>query len=214
MRVRRYLTAGIWLATTVGATALVWTATSVVAGDVTDRPAPVLAQREVVQALQVDPPGDRTTTTVTTPRTPTSTVARSAAPTPPLVGPVQPPAPEAGAALPPPPPATSTTTASLPTANPTTPPTTARPVDPTATFSTAGGVVTSSCTGYFIRLVAATPTDGYAAEVLDRGPATVDVHFVGPAETEEIRVRLVCLGGGPIRVPDQHQRPGNMPGQP
>lgn len=212
VQVRRLLTAGTWLATTVGATGLVWTATSVVAGDVTDRPAPVIAHREVLQALQVESLGARTTTTVATARPPTSNVARVPAPTAPVGGPTTAPAPEPSATLPPPLPTTTTT--STATVAPTSPPTTPRPINPTATTSTAGGVVTASCSGYFIRLVAATPADGYAVDVLDRGPATVDVHFVGPAEAEEIRVRLVCFDGRPIRIPDQHQGPGTTPGPP
>ena len=71
--------------------------------------------------------------------------------------------------------------------------------------------MTASCSGFFIRLVAATPTDGYAAEVLDRGPASVHVHFVGRGR-EESRVRLVCFGGRPIRVPDQHEESSETSG--
>lgn len=209
---RRLLTAGLWLGTTVGATGLVWTATSVVADDVTDRPPPVIAHSEVVQALQVDTLDARTTTTVATARPPTSSVPRAPAPTAAVGGPTMSPAPEPNTTLPPPTPTTTTTTTA--TVNPTSPPTTSRPIDPTATSSTAGGVVTASCSGYFIRLIAATPTDGYAVDVLDRGPATVDVHFVGPSESEEIRVRLVCFDGRPIRIPDQHQGPGSTPGRP
>ena len=193
------LTAGIWLATTVAATAMVWTATSVVAGDVTDRPAPVVAPREVVQALAEVTPDPGTGPPPSTAPDPTPTTTPRTRPT----APPSQPAPGAATTLPPPPPSTTTTTTAAPASTP--PPTTAPPApDPTATYSTEGGVVTASCSGFFIRLVAATPTDGYAVEVLDRGPASVHVHFVGRGH-EESRVRLVCFGGRPIRVPDQHE---------
>jgi len=42
---------------TVGSTALVWAATSIVAADVTDRPAAVVAHHDVVSALASGPSG-------------------------------------------------------------------------------------------------------------------------------------------------------------
>lgn len=201
MQVRRLLTAGIWLATTGAATAMVWTATSVVVADVTDRPPPVVPREEVVQALEEAIPGPEATPPVETPTT-TSTSPRRATTTAPPPGASASPAPDPGTTVPPPPPTSTTTTT---TTAPATPPSTAPPApDPTGTFSTTGGVVTATCSGYFIRLVAATPADGYAVEVLDRGPASVDVHFKGRGG-DEIRVRLVCFGGRPIRVPDRHE---------
>ena len=201
MQARRLLTAGIWLAATVAATALVWTATSVVAEDVTDRPPTVVAPQEVAQALEEVDTGPPPAPPVTAPQR--STQARPPASTAPPVTapPPEPPAPAATTTLPPP--ITTTTTA------PPAPTTTAAPApDPTATFATSGGVVTATCSGFFIRLVAATPADGYSVDVLDRGPGSVHVHFVGRAG-EEVRVRLVCFSGRPIRVPDQHEEDQN-----
>lgn len=186
---------------------MVWAATSVVAGDVTDRPAPVVAHREVVQALAATPSTTSTTPAVTAPTSPRPTVPQRPTQAVPVEGPSQPQGPGPGTTLP------SPTTTTVPTtASTAPPPTTAPPIDPTATFSTAGGVVTATCSGYFIRLVSATPTDGYAVQVLDRGPATVDVHFTGSGD--EVRVRLVCFGGRPTRIPDQHEARGASPGPP
>ncbi|MDP9074733.1 MAG: hypothetical protein M3N98_11270, partial [Actinomycetota bacterium] len=56
MPIRRLFGVGLWLLTTVAATAMVWTATSVVAADVTDHPAPVVAHRDVVSALSGSAP--------------------------------------------------------------------------------------------------------------------------------------------------------------
>jgi hypothetical protein len=198
VRARRWLTTGIWVVTTLAATGLAWAATSAVAGDVTDRPARVLAAREVAKALRVDPAGTAVATTVAPLSTTTSVVARrpAARPSTTVARPVTTPAP---------PPTTVTTAA--PTTTPTT--TTApQPVVAGTTLSTAGGVITTSCSGFFIHLVAVTPTDGYSVDVLDRGPATVDVHLIGPPGTAAILVRLVCFGGQPIRIPDQH--PGTL----
>ncbi|MGH9281356.1 MAG: hypothetical protein ACRD0S_00300 [Acidimicrobiales bacterium] len=198
MQVRRLLTAGIWLATTAAATAMVWTATSVVAGDVTDRPPTVVAPREVAQALREEVTPAGTAPPASAPGSPTSTTSRPPEPPPPPVGATQSQAP--APTLPPSTASTTTTTTTLPGPTTTLPPA----PDPTATFSTSGGVVTAACSGFFIRLVAATPADGYAVEVLDRGPASVHAHFVRRAG-QDVRVRLVCFGGRPIRIPDQHE---------
>ena len=201
MHARRLLTAGIWLATTAAATAMVWAATSVVASDVTDRPPRVVAARDVVQALEEEAsPGLETAVPATTPA-PAPTVAPAPATTAPARLPqTTPPEPVPTPTIPPTPTSTTTTPTTVPT-----PPSTAAPApDPSATFSTAGGEVTATCSGYFIRLVAATPADGYAAVVLDRGPARVHVHFEERGG-DVVRVRLVCFGGRPIRVPDQDE---------
>lgn len=222
MRFRRLLASGIWLATTVAATAMVWAVTSVVAADVTDRPPPVVARSEVELALRTGvvttwPPD--TAIPQATPPTPSSrsggattvpTAARPpTAPTPPAA-PVAPPTTTTTIASAPAAPSTSTT---VPVTVATTTPTTQPAVDPTATYATAGGVVSVACTsGYFIGLVAATPRDGYLAQILDRGPASVDVHFIAPGE--EIRVRVVCFGGRPVRIPDQHRGDGGTSSTP
>ena len=175
---RRLIASGTWLATTAAATAMVWAATSVVAADVTDRPAAVLPHRQVVIALQT---GSEADTAPAVTAAPTSTTTAPAPAPPPRNQSSQPPD-----TVPAP---TFTPPSTLPPPDPTPPPTVPPPVtpppttqpspNPTATFSTAGGTVTATCSGYFIRLVSATPTDGYAVEVLDRGQSTVDVNFTG-----------------------------------
>jgi hypothetical protein len=204
VRLRRLLTVGIWLATTAAATTMAWTVTSVVARDVTDRPPPVVAHREVIEALQEDSSSEVAPTTTTA----LVTAPRQRAPTQPPLGASQPQPPVPETTLPP-----SSTTTTTTVAPPAPPPTTVPAQDPTATFSTSAGVVTASCSGYFIRLVAATPADGYAVDVLDRGPGSVHVHFVGRAG-DETGIRLVCFGGQPIRIPDQHQRAEETSGPP
>lgn len=203
VQVRRLIAAGTWLATTAAATALVWAATSVVAADVTDRPAAVVPHREVVMALQTESPGVDTAPAVPAPPS-TTTTAPAPAPTAAQNRPQQPQNPASGPTSTPP----STVPAPAPTPpttspSPVNPPAAAQPSpDPTGTYATAGGTVTVACNGYVIGLIAATPTDGYAVDVLDRGPGTVDVHFSGRGE--EIRVRAVCFNGAPVRIPDQH----------
>lgn len=213
VQLRRLIATGTWLATTAAATTMVWMATSVVAADVTDRPARVVARADVVVALKTGAPGADTTPAVTAATAPTSTVPRRR---PSRVVPV-PPAPGRPTTEPPPQEPEPTTTPTLPPvtappAPPSPPPTTQPSPNPVAAFATAGGTVTVACNGYLIRLVTATPGDGYSVDVLDRGPATVDVHFTG--SDGEVRVRVVCFGGGPIRIPDQHEQSGRAPGSP
>ncbi len=184
---RRYLAAGIWLVLTVSATAIVWAAVSVVAADVTDRPAPVVAHRDVVVALggSSTPAGVATTAvarvspTVTT--RPASTVTVTTAP----VGRGGPAVTAAATTTTTPPPTTTkppTRTSVAPTTVPpttTAPPATAPP-GATATYSTDGGAVGVACTGFnTIRLVVALPNDGYQAIVTSGGPYVVQVNFVG-----------------------------------
>lgn len=203
MPVRRLLAVGLWLCVTAVATAIVWAGTSTVAADLTDRPPPVVAHRDVVEALQPGEPGADTEPGITTPRAggPTSTVPsgtpRSAAPAAdaPAAG-----APGAAAQPPsvaaPPPPTTP------PTTRPSSPPTTQAPQRPTATYSTAGGSATVGCTGpfyFFAELVSATPANGYAVNVVSAGPYYVEVHFVRPGRDEPLWV--YCLGQ-PIRAYD------------
>jgi hypothetical protein len=57
-------------------------------------------------------------------------------------------------------------------------------------------VVAVSCSGFYITLVSAIPNNGYGANVVARGPANVDVRFVGPRQ--ELSVKAVCFGH-PIR---------------
>jgi len=193
---------------TIVATAIVWEAVSVVASDVTDRPAPVVAQRDVVVALKN---GSSTTTTVPTalsvaPRTVPATKPASGAtftvPTTPAV--------RTGPATASPGAATTTTVpvAPTPTTVPsrTTTPTTAAPAGGTATYSTAGGVVAVACTGFnTIKLVAALPYDGFQAFVVSGGPQFVGVSFVGAGQN--VPVGAACFFGQPFEVSRGHSTP-------
>jgi len=166
-------------------TAMVWTATSIVASDVTDRPAPVVAHRDVVNELASGAAGPaQTTTTSTTIRRPATTTTSRPAPTTTTPGAVS---------------GTPTTVAHPAVTAPTTPrtsippTTTTVPSPSTATFSTAGGVVRVACSGtVFISLVSAIPANGFAVNVLAAGPANVDVHFVG--QGQDLSVKAVCFG--------------------
>lgn len=202
MQLPRLFAAGLWLGVTAAATGMVWTATSIVAADVTDRPPPVVAQRDVVNALAPAAAAPAPTTTTTAAghgpaTTRPASGAVSGAPgttTPVQAGPSgqgQQPAPTTPATLP-------TTVAPMPTTRPTTP--TTVPPGTTGTYSTAGGVVRVACSGLLISLVSAIPTNGFATNVVAAGPANVDVHFV--ARGQDLSVKAVCFGQ-PIRYYDQ-----------
>jgi hypothetical protein len=208
VRTRRLFGAGLWLATTAAATALVWAATSVVAADVTDRPAPVVPHRDVVSALATPPANPETSPTTAPPKVPSSTLATTS-----VVGPST----SSSAAR-----STSTTNPtqsttfvpfSVPTTVPATPPTT-RPTGPTttpapqvtATYSTEGGVVTVACTGpSSIRLVSATPADGYFVFVVSGGPQYVGLQF--HSANNGVTVGASCVFGLPHRFDNSGQPP-------
>lgn len=214
MPVRRLLAVGLWFVLTASATAIVWAGTSTVAADLTDRPAPVVAHRDVVSALQsgdaeagttpgiTRPEGSSSTSTVPSPRRDSARRGAGA----PAPGAPEPAAPVAGVAptvAPAPPPG-----APAPP-SPRTPPTTQAPQRPTATYSTPGGVVTVACTGYFfIDLVSATPSNGYAVRVATAGPYYVEVHFIRGGE--DMPVWAYCLGQ-PVRAYDGPPRQGQAP---
>jgi hypothetical protein len=197
------------LGVTAVATAIVWAGTSTVAADLTDRPAPVIAHRDVVEALQPGEPTDETEPGITTPVTGGSApTVPSGGPRPAAPAPQVPAAGPSGSATQPPgvvPPPPSTTP---PTPRPPSPPTTQAPQRPTATYSTPGGSVTVGCTGpflFFVELVSATPRNGYSVNVVSAGPYYVEVHFVRPGRDEP--VWAYCIGQ-PIRadgVPQQGQ---------
>jgi hypothetical protein len=197
--VRRYFAAGIWLVLTITATFIVWTAVSVVAADVTDRPAPVVAHRDVIVALAGSnaPTTTTTATTVapppprTTPTTTGSPATTAPATTVPSGLPGTPSGPVVTTTIPPPP----TTKAPAHPVAPTT--TVAPPVGGTATYSTDGGVVAVACTGFStIRLVAALPNDGYQAVVISTGPTFVAVNFANGARNR--LVGAACAFGVPF----------------
>ncbi len=212
MPVRRLLAVGLWLCVTGAATAIEWAGTSTVAADLTDRPPPVVAHRDVVDALQPGEPGAETEPGITTPgaRGPASTVPsgapRSAAPTAdaPAAG-------ASGSATPPPNAAAPAPTTAPPTTRPSSPPTTQAPPRPTATFSTPGGSATVGCTGpfyFFAELVSATPNNGYAVNVVSAGPYYVEVHFVRPGRDEPLWA--YCLGQ-PVRAYGGPPQQGRFP---
>ncbi len=196
---RRFFAVGLWLAVTAAATAIVWAGTSTVAADLTDRPAPLVAHHDVVSALESGTTGAETAPGISTPEAnrpaptvppdaagaatgapaaavPQSPAAASSPDAPAVPGPVAPPA-----------------------TGPTSPPTTQAPPRSTATYSTAGGVVTVACkNSFFIELVSATPTNGYTAKVVNGGPFYVEVHFVRVGRDEP--VWAFCAGGVPVQA--------------
>ena len=222
MGLSRLFALALWLAATVASTAMVWAATSIVAADVTDRPAPVVAHDEVVSELEAGSSVIGTTTTSTTqavggpaPTAPPSGQA-SAAAGPSLPLPDAPPSrvPHAGVTVAPAAPPTRTLTtpaaggAAVPTPGPVSPASPPVGSRPSATYSTDGGVVTVECTGVFIDLVSAIPSNGYTANVVADGPENVHVRFVGSGQ--ELSVKAVC-SGEPIRYYGE-TRPGRAPG--
>lgn len=205
MPVRRLLAVAIWLCVTASATAIVWTGTSAVVADLTDRPPPVVAHGEVVTALESGASDAKTAPGITTPDASRSTpTVPSDRPPPASAGTPAPGSSGAqtappGAPTPPPPPPP-------PPRPPSGPPPTQPPPQPTASYSTAGGVVTVACNGYFfIDLISATPRHGYRVDVVSGGPYYVEVHFVRAGQDEP--VWAFCLGQ-PIRTYEQPRRQG------
>jgi hypothetical protein len=204
--VRRSLAAGIWLVMTVTATLIVWAAVSVVAADVTDRPAPVVAHHDVVVALQAGSEQSTTTTVAPAPPSTSALAPRSTVtsrPTTSTSGRSGPPGSIVGAV------ATTTIPAAPPTTkapqhppvSTTTTTTTMAPSGGTATFTNAGGSVAVACTSSgSIRLVAAFPADGFQAVVWSGGPFVVQVNFVG--QGRNLPISAACVFGQPFRGND------------
>ena len=210
MRTRRLFGAGLWLATTAAATALVWAATSVVAADVTDRPAPVVAHRDVVSALAAPPANQQAPPAPASAKAPPSTP-----PATPVAGPtISSPARSTPTSNPPPsvpfvpffvPTTVKPATPTSPTTRPTGPSTTVGP-QLTATYSTDGGVVTVGCTGpNTIRLVSATPADGYFVFLVSAGPQYVGLQF--RSVNNSVTVGASCVLGQPFRFDNGGQPP-------
>jgi hypothetical protein len=61
------------------------------------------------------------------------------------------------------------------------------------TVSVTGGTVTVRCSGDTVRLLYATPVDGYASTVESRGPVEVEVEFEGAGGNG--RVKASCSAG-------------------
>ena len=205
MPLPRLLATGLWLAVTVASTAMVWTATSIVAADVTDRPAAVLAHQDVVSELESGSPVPTTTSTSIPPSGGTPNGRGPAPASPSQPGPAAAPSQAsqpAGAAVTVPPVPTPTTVPPAPTnAAPTSPSAPQPPSRPSATYSTSGGVVRVACNGFFIDLVSAIPNSGYSVKVVAGGPANVEVHFLRAGQ--DVSVKAVCFGQ-PIRYYDQY----------
>ena len=209
MRLPRSFATGLWLTATVVSTSMVWTATSIVAADVTDRPAPVVDHDEVVNELQS---GSSTApaTPTTAPRpltTPSSTPTQPRGPVPaptipsvPVTTPSQPRQPGVPVAPTPPLPTPTTVAAAPPTTRAASPPTTSAP-RPSATYSTKGGVVRVACSGYFIELISSIPSHGWAVNGGARGPGNVEGHFL--RSNEDLSVKAVCFGQ-PIRYYEEN----------
>lgn len=215
---RRLIAGWVWLLATVAATVMVWSAVSVVAADVTDRPAPVVAHRDVVSALHSAATAPPTSTAPnehgangsivpsgTTVVHPPST--KAAAPAGGSVRPFTPfTAPPTTAA---PRLSVTPTTKVVPHPTPTTTTTAVpSPQDPSATYSTPGGVATVACHGNEIRLVSAAANDGFTTTVVTGGPQFVVVHFDGTDQNSA--VNAACLFGRPFAGPAGS--PGPTPG--
>ncbi len=216
MLLPRLFATGLWLAATAASTAMVWAATSIVAADVTDRPPSVVPHHDVVSELESGSPAAETTPTTTAPppQSSTSTVPSrgrgpvAVSPDASVPDPAPSPSPQPGVTTAPSSPPTTATppAAALPKPPP------ASPADPrpTATYSTTGGVVRVACSGLFIELLSAIPTNGYVANVVASGPGNVDVRFIGPGP--DVSVKAVCFGQ-PIRYyeqsPPRRQAPGS-----
>ncbi len=133
-------------------------------------------------------------------------VAAGPAATPPAPAPNAPPPAEpqsrklAAVASAPPAPATTVVAGPQPSPRPAAPPTPTTAPRPTATYSTSGGVVRVACSGFFIELLSAVPSNGYAKQVISAGPGNVDVRFVRSGQ--ELSVKAICYGQ-PIRYYEQ-----------
>lgn len=217
MPLSRLFATGLWLAVTTASTGIVWMATSIVAADVTDRPAAVLAADDVVDQLESASEPATTTTSIApdaqgqtsavppdgSPRTPADPNRAVPSPAPPS------PRQDVTAAPGPPPPTAPTEPQAPPQRGPAPPAPPQTAPRPTATYATSGGVVRVACNGFFIDLVSAIPNNGYAVNVVAGGPANVDVHFI--RQGEDVSVKAVCFGQ-PIRYydesPPREQAPG------
>ncbi len=116
-------------------------------------------------------------------------------------GTVSPPAP--GAARPTPAaPLSQAPTAVPPSSRPTTAP--VAPAPTTRTFTTAAGTLGVQCTGSALRLVYATPAQGWALDERSVGGTEAEVRFQGAGS--RVRVRLSCASGAP-RLVEQRTDP-------
>lgn len=208
---RRFLAAGIWLALTVTATVIVWTAVSYVAANVTERPGPVVPHQQVALALQAGSAQEAAPTTTTTTVAAHSRPPSSTLPSNPVGSPTTVSAPTTTTPTTVPvetPPTTAPTTATTKPAQPVTTTTALAPiVGGTAAYSTDGGIVGVGCTSFeTIRLLAALPADGYRAAVFSGGPHYVAVDFLGNGRS--IAVGSACVFGQPFEYTEGSGPPG------
>jgi uncharacterized membrane protein YgcG len=182
-----------WLLATVVAGAVAWGAVSLIGG-ARGPGGDVLSQAQVTAALaeqRAAQPGDP----AGGPDAP-ATAAPEATPLPAATA-SQP----ATSTLPASPPATSTpppAAAPVPVPEPAAPPATGEagtPGEVARTWDVAGGQVGALCTGAAIRLLYATPLDGWTVEVHDTGPERLEVRF--DRSEGRSRVRAQCVGGTP-----------------
>ena len=73
------------------------------------------------------------------------------------------------------------------------------PPERTRTWQGVGGVVTARCRGETVRLAAAQPDPGFAVDVADRGPDSLEVTFEGREDEgdRKTELRAVCVAGVP-----------------
>ena len=168
MSLRRVLLFVTWLAGTLLATAVVYEAVHMVAGQVTELHADALPQAGVGQAAKPTP----------TPSLAPTATPSAATPTAPSSSPGGSPAPDAT------PPATGTGSASTPPA----------PPNDTRTFSLVGGTASVTCSGSQITVNWATPNSGFEVEIdSSSGGGTIEVRF--RSDTHESRLEAWCSGG-------------------
>ena len=168
MSLRRVLLFATWLAGTLLATAVVYEAVHMVAGQVTELHADALPQAGVGQAVK-----------------PTAAPSLAPTATAPAATPTAPSSPP-GESLPSgaTPPVTGTGSASTPPAQP----------NDTRTFSLVGGTASVTCSGSQITVNWATPNGGYEVEIdSSSGGGTIEVRF--RSDTHESRLEAWCSGG-------------------
>jgi hypothetical protein len=166
MNLRRFLLAATWVAGTLLATAIVYTAVGAVANQVAPQRSEPISEAVVRQALGASTPP---ATSAAPTEAPTPSASASAAP--------QSPTPTGGGRLPASPPPASGTSAT------------------TRTFALIGGTASFSCSNGQISLNWATPASGFQVDDISSsdGGAQIEVRF--RSDSHESRVEAWCSGG-------------------
>ena len=162
----------------------------------------VLAASQVTAELaaQRAVPGVLPTAPTVTPPAAVPTPVPAAVPTP---VPTPKPAPELSTSVPLPATPSTTPSTDVP-AVPLPAPTTPADVEVARTWDVTGGQVGTSCRGPVLRLLYATPVDGWSVEVKHAGSDELEVAFrQDPAETT---LHAVCVGGIPTQQPERDVR--------